>query len=153
MHIRPTKNYEIIAKLNRHVHSLHAALYPKHFKKYNYPEVRETFKYLIDNDQFIFLLLEDHKKAIGYVWIEIIFYPENAFRKSYESIYVHQIGLRADQKKKGYGTLLMDEVYTIAKKHDIELIELDYWFENTDAKEFYKKHQFSNCREFVYKQL
>ena len=42
---------------------------------------------------------------------------------------------------------------TIAKKHDIELIELDYWCENTDAKEFYKKHQFSNCREFVYKQL
>jgi len=151
--ISQTKDYEKIAILNRHVHSLHAKLYPKHFKKYNYREMKETFNYLIDNDQFIFLLLEDHKEAIGYAWIEIISYPENAFRNSYQSVYVHQIGLRETQKKKGYGTLLMEEVYTIAEKNDIELIELDYWFENTDAKEFYKKHHFIKYREFVYKQL
>ncbi|MFD4932439.1 hypothetical protein ACFWMS_26855 [Peribacillus butanolivorans] len=47
----------------------------------------------------------------------------------------------------------MEEVYKIAKRNDIDLIELDYWFENDDAKEFYKKHHFIKYREFVYKQL
>jgi ribosomal protein S18 acetylase RimI-like enzyme len=87
------------------------------------------------------------------VWIEIRKYPENVFKNGYNSVYVHQISIVENQKKKGYGTRLMEEVYKIAQRNNIDLIELDYWFENDDAKEFYKKHHFIKYREFVYKQL
>jgi ribosomal protein S18 acetylase RimI-like enzyme len=47
----------------------------------------------------------------------------------------------------------MNEVYEIAKKNDIDLIELDYWFENKAAKEFYEKQNFKKYREFAFRQL
>ncbi|MFE4243850.1 GNAT family N-acetyltransferase [Peribacillus butanolivorans] len=153
MQIRQTTDYEKIAKLNRYVHNLHAKLYPRYFKEYNYTEIKDTFKSLINNNSFVFLILEHNEESLGYVWIEIRNYPENVFKNGYNSVYVHQISIVENQKKKGYGTRLMEEVYKIAKRNDIDLIELDYWFENDDAKEFYKKHHFIKYREFVYKQL
>ncbi|MDP1421362.1 hypothetical protein Q8G35_24050 [Peribacillus simplex] len=47
----------------------------------------------------------------------------------------------------------MECIYEIAKDRGIDLIELDYWFENSVAKDFYKKQNFIKYREFVYKQL
>ncbi|MFF2455411.1 hypothetical protein [Peribacillus simplex] len=41
----------------------------------------------------------------------------------------------------------------MAKKNDIDLIELDYWCENIAAKEFYKKQSFKMYREFAFRQL
>ncbi|WP_323744673.1 GNAT family N-acetyltransferase [Thermaerobacillus caldiproteolyticus] len=115
--------------------------------------MKEFFKSIIHNDSFIFLLLEDNGEALGYAWIEIRKYPETAFKKAYKSVYVHQISVAKSQRKKGYGSRLMEEVYEIAKNNEIDVIELDYWFENNIAKDFYKKHGFTKYREFVYKKL
>jgi ribosomal protein S18 acetylase RimI-like enzyme len=90
---------------------------------------------------------------IGYAWIEIKNYPESAFKNEYKSVNVHQLSIVEGQTHKGYGKKLMNEVYDIAKKNDIDLIELDYWFENMAAKEFYKKQNFKKYREFAFRQL
>jgi diamine N-acetyltransferase len=47
----------------------------------------------------------------------------------------------------------MNHIYKIAKEKEIDIIELDYWFQNEIAKDFYKKHGFTKYREFVYKEL
>jgi diamine N-acetyltransferase len=153
MKITQTTDYEIIAKLNKSVHDLHSKLYPKYFKQYDYEAIKKFFKSIIHNDSFIFLLVEDNGEALGYAWIEIRKYPENAFKKSYKSVYVHQISIAETQRKKGYGSKLMEEIYEIAKNKGIDLVELDYWFENNIAKDFYQKHGFKKYREFVYKEL
>jgi diamine N-acetyltransferase len=153
MKVTQTTNYELIAKLNKSVHDLHSELSPKYFKEYNYEAVKEFFKSIIHNDSFIFLLLEDNGEALGYAWIEIRKYPENAFKKSYKSVYVHQISIAETKRKKGYGSKLMEEIYEIAKNKGIDLVELDYWLENNIAKDFYQKHGFKKYREFVYKEL
>lgn len=153
MEIRTTRDYALVAKLNKPVHDLHFSLYPKYFKVYNYEEIKEVFKELIVNENFVFLLLEDNKEAVGYAWIEIRNYPENAFKKGYKSVYVHQISIVQTQRKKGYGTSLMKYIYKMADDNGIDMIELDYWLDNKIAKEFYKKHDFVKYREFVYKQL
>ncbi|UOQ50359.1 GNAT family N-acetyltransferase [Gracilibacillus caseinilyticus] len=153
MKISQTKDFEVVAKLNKPVHDLHCSLYPKYFNEYNYDEIKEIFKKLIENDDIIFLLLEDNHEAVGYAWIEVREYPENAFEKSYKSIYVHQISIIQTQRKKGDGTALMNNIYNLANEKGIDLIELDYWLDNKIAKEFYEKHDFVKYREFVYKQL
>ncbi|MDM5213097.1 GNAT family N-acetyltransferase [Peribacillus sp. NJ4] len=153
MYVSQTWDHVVIAKLNQTVHSLHAKLYPKYFKEYKYSAMEETFKNLIENDRFVFLLLKEHEEPIGYAWIEIKSYPENAFKYGYKSVYVHQLSIVESQTQKGYGKQLMNEVYEIAKKNDIDLIELDYWFGNNDAKEFYKKQHFKRYREFAFRQL
>ncbi|MDR4927905.1 GNAT family N-acetyltransferase [Peribacillus simplex] len=80
-------------------------------------------------------------------------YPESAFKNEYKSVYVHQLSIAESQTQKGYGKKLMNEVYEMAKKNDIDLIELDYWCENIAAKEFYKKQDFKMYREFAFRQL
>ncbi|MFJ8072341.1 GNAT family N-acetyltransferase [Peribacillus sp. NPDC096447] len=153
MKISQTRNFKLVAKLNKYVHDLHSNLYPKYFKEYNYENVKEVFKSLINNESFIFLLLEDNEEALGYAWIEIREYPENAFKKGYKSVYVHQISIVDTKRNNGYGSSLMECIYEIANDRGIDLIELDYWFENSVAKDFYKKQNFIKYREFVYKQL
>ncbi|MDP1421363.1 hypothetical protein Q8G35_24055 [Peribacillus simplex] len=90
MKISQTRNFKSVAKLNKYVHDLHSNLYPKYFKEYNYENVKEVFKSLINNESFIFLLLEDNEEALGYAWIEIREHPENVFKIGYKSVYVHQ---------------------------------------------------------------
>ncbi|MFB6804278.1 GNAT family N-acetyltransferase [Peribacillus butanolivorans] len=153
MKISQTRNYKLVAKLNKYVHDLHSNLYPKYFKEYNYENVKEVFISLINNESFIFLLLEDNEEALGFAWVEIREYPENAFKKGYKSVYVHQISIVDTKRNKGYGSSLMEYIYEIANDRGIDLIELDYWFENSVAKDFYKKQNFIKYREFVYKEL
>ncbi|MFJ7469268.1 GNAT family N-acetyltransferase [Peribacillus frigoritolerans] len=153
MNVCQTRDYEVIAKLNRNVHDLHAKLYPKYFKDYNYHAMKETFKSFVENKNFIFLVLKEQEEPIGYAWIEIKTYPESAFKNEYKSVYVHQLSIIENKTHKGYGKKLMNEVYEIAKKNDIDLIELDYWFENMAAKAFYKKENFKKYREFAFRQL
>ncbi|MET3321504.1 UNVERIFIED_ORG: ribosomal protein S18 acetylase RimI-like enzyme [Peribacillus simplex] len=153
MKISQTRNFKLVAKLNKYVHDLHSNLYPKYFKEYNYENVKEVFKSLINNESFIFLLLEDNEEALGYAWVEIREYPENAYKKGYKSVYVHQISIVDTKRNKGYGSSLMEYIYEIANDRGIDLIELDYWFENSVAKDFYKKQNFIKYREFVYKEL
>lgn len=153
MNIEQTKNYELIAKLNKPVHDLHCSLYPKYFREYNFEDVKDLFKQLMKNRDFIFLLVKEDKEALGYAWIERRHYPENVFNKEYMSIYVHQISIVQSERNKGYGTFLMEEIYRFATTQAIDLVELDYWVDNKIAKEFYKKQNFVKYREFVYKQL
>ena len=153
MHIRQTNDYGLIAKLNKTVHDLHAKLYPEYSKEYNYEEIKAFFQKNIDQEEFTFLLLEDDDLPVGYAWIEFRNYPASAFKKSYKSVYVHQISISENQRKKGYGSKLMEEITEIAKVNGMNKIELDYWFNNEVAKSFYKKNHFVTYREFVYKDM
>lgn len=153
MKISQTKDYELIARLNKHVHDVHSQLFPKYFKEYEYEQMKEAFRSFVQNENFIFLLLEDQEEEIGYAWIEIRQYPENAFTKSYQSVFVHNFSINSMKRNQGYGSQLMDEIYQIAKSNGIDLIQLDYWYENTIAKDFYQKQGFQVYRQFVYKDL
>ncbi|OMP66350.1 GNAT family N-acetyltransferase [Domibacillus epiphyticus] len=153
MRIYRTYDYEMIAKLNKPVHDIHSKFYPEYYKEYSENAAKEFFKKIINIESFIFLILEDRNQTLGYVWIEIRNYPEIAFNKGYKAVYVQQISIIESQRNKGYGAKLMEEVYNIAKSMNIGIIELDYWVENQDAKDFYKKLGFIKSREFVYKQI
>jgi ribosomal protein S18 acetylase RimI-like enzyme len=148
-----TIDFELVAKLNKPVHDLHHQLYPTYFKKYDYESMKEFFKSVIGNPNFIFLVIEDEHQHLGYVWIEMRTYQETAFRQQYQSIYVHQISITQTNRKQGYGTKLMEEVYKIGRENSIDLFELDYWSNNPNARKFYQKHGFEMYREFVFKNI
>ncbi|GMA64177.1 GNAT family N-acetyltransferase [Alicyclobacillus fastidiosus] len=153
MNITQTTDFELIARLNKPIHELHVSLYPQYFTEYNFEAIRDSFKELVKNDSFIFLLLEDGNDALGYAWVELRNYPQNAFTKARQALFVHQISIVNDQKRRGYGTALMNHIYDIAREQSIETVELDYWANNEVAKNFYKKQGFSGYREFVYKRV
>ncbi|MBS4196607.1 GNAT family N-acetyltransferase [Lederbergia citri] len=151
MEVSITKDYELIAKLNKSVHDLHVELYPNYFKEYDFNKVRSFFEGIIQKDNQLFLLLKSEDEALGYAWVEIRKYPENVFKKGYKSVYVHQLNvLRTNQ---GLGSVLMDKIYEIAKEQKIKLVELDYWANNQAAERFYQKQGFTKYREILYKEL
>lgn len=151
MKIYQTKDYEVIASLNEDVQNLHANLYPKYFKKINFDEVKDFFMKIIDKPEFIFLLIEDNEINHGYAWIEIRDNPENAFKRAYKLLFVHQISISESSRNTGFGSMLMEEIYGIARSNEVKRIELDYWCDNHIAKNFYQKQGFTIYREFVYK--
>ena len=111
------------------------------------------YENIIDKEGYIFLLIEDEKEAIGYAWIELKDYPENPFKLARKFVYVHQISISSHVRSKGYGSMLMAEIESIAKEIGITTIELDYWVNNEGAKRFYEKQDYAVYREFVYKNI
>lgn len=153
MKISRTNDFEIIARLNKDIHDLHVNLYPDYFKEYNFDDISAFFKGVINKEEHIFLVLEDEDQPLGYAWIEIRNYPENAFKNAYKSLYVNNLSISAGQRNKGYGSKLMEEITHIAKTNGINKIELDYWSDNEIANSFYTRNDFVRYREFVYKKI
>lgn len=153
MKISRTFDADTIAKLNQSVHQLHVELYPERFQTYDFHQVREFFKKVMKDDRFIFLLAEDEGQHVGFAWLEIKQYSETVFKKTYKSIYVHQINIAEPYKNKGFGSGLMKEIYSIAREKEITTIELDYWSDNTIAESFYEKEGFVTYRKMAYKEL
>lgn len=153
MSISRTKDFELVANLNKYVQDVHTNLFPEIFKEYHELEVRNFFKEMMNKPNMDFLLIKDNEEPVGYIWIEFKDYPENIFKKPYKSVYVHQLSVSEKHINKGYGFRLIDEISTIAKTKGINKIELDYWVDNKDAKDFYKKRDFVIYREVAYKNI
>lgn len=153
MQIDQTFESEVIAALNKHVHEVHVSLYPDYFKEYQFESVNDFFKKVISNPNFYFYVIKENETNLGYAWIEIKEYQENAFMKAYKSIFVHQLSISTEHRNKGLGVQLMDKINEVAKENDIRKIELDYWTDNEAAQRFYEKTGFKGYREFVYKHL
>ncbi|MTH54915.1 GNAT family N-acetyltransferase [Bacillus mangrovi] len=153
MQISQTKDYTVISKLNRYVHELHTALYPEYFKPYHFEEIQSFFQKIINRENYLFLLIQDGEQPAGYLWAEWRQYPENAFKKAYQSLYIHQISIASEYQNKGCGTLMLEEAEQLAKAGNCSKIELDYWAGNENAKRFYEKNGFSKHREFVFKDI
>jgi len=148
-----TTDYELISNLNKSVQELHSTLYPEYFKEYNFEHIRDEIKKCMKNPSFIFLVIKDNQQYFGYACIEIKKYEEDAFTKSYSSLFVHQINIVESNTRNGYGSALMEKIYEIAAINKLGKIELDYWYHNNIAKDFYKKIGFKPYREFVYKKV
>jgi len=59
-------------------------------------------------------------------------------KRQVKKVYIQDIAVRRDMKRKGLGKALMDAVKEKALSEDIHQIELCV-FNNVDAKNFYKK--------------
>jgi ribosomal protein S18 acetylase RimI-like enzyme len=153
MEISQTTDFELLADLNKPIHDLHVSLYPEHFSEYSFGAMRDAFKRFVQNENFIFLLIEDNNEPVGYAWIEMKNYSQGAFVKQRKSVFVHQLSIAEKHKRKGYGTHLMEHIYDRALAEGIDMIELDYWAKNEHAKNFYDKQGFLGYREYAYKKI
>lgn len=153
MKITKTKDYKTIAKLNKTVQDVHAELFPEYFTPYRYEPIRDFFKKIIDDPKQIFLLAELDEDPVGYVWMTVRESTDSTFKRASKSLYIHQISVNQNSSNKGVGTKLITHIEQIAKDIGATKLELDYWIENTIAKDFYKKSGFVINREVVYKEL
>ncbi|WP_172201008.1 GNAT family N-acetyltransferase [Saccharibacillus qingshengii] len=153
MDIIRTQNHELISELNREVQHIHAQMYPNHFKEHDHIAVSDFFKSIMTNPNYQFYIVEEQGQEQGYIWMEIKEHQENPFRKSYKSLYIHQLNVIKAHRNQGLGKQLMNKAYEIAAQNQISKIEVDYWVNNEIAKNFYDKSGFITYREYRYKDL
>lgn len=83
------------------------------------------------------LLMEEKKELIGTAWI-----TNNGRR-----LYLHHMGVKKDQQRKGYGRQLMEEILKFASSRKMQ-IKLEVHDQNIAAKKLYKKFGFGDLKGY-----
>ncbi|MET1249385.1 GNAT family N-acetyltransferase [Sporolactobacillus sp. STCC-11] len=152
MEIVQTKDAALIARMNEPVQALHAKLYPEYFKPYCFDEIRQWFEKVIASDpDSTFLVIEDESQISGYAWIQALSRKENPFMIARTALEVHQFCIMRTERRKGYGTLLMNYIGQLARNKGINEIDLDYWSANEAAELFYRKQDFKVYRKAAHR--
>src|SRR5690348_15376323 len=126
---------EIISSLNADVQSLHAQALPTRFK----PPSPETFPpaeaaALFDHAGNLVFIADVDSVPVGYAYAEVIHRFETPFTYAFDMIYLHHISVRPDHRKRGAGRALINAVLTVAGERGIDLVTLDVWSFNEEAR-------------------
>lgn len=153
MQLRRTDDASLIATLNRPIHEHHLQLAPSFFASYDHAAMEAAFSEMMARDDYHFFTAEVDGDTVGYVCFQERVSEANAFRQAVRTLYVQQISINPEAKRRGYGRLIMDEVERYAIAHGFPSIELDYWSVNEAAAAFYEQVGFRPKRQVVIKQL
>jgi ribosomal protein S18 acetylase RimI-like enzyme len=66
--------------------------------------------------------------------------PETTRQFAHELIYIHEISVRPDARRKGVGRLLLDAAKTHGRSLGIPMVALDTWSFNERALRFFEKN-------------
>jgi ribosomal protein S18 acetylase RimI-like enzyme len=138
----------LLSSLNTDVQALHATALPWRFK----PPGLETFPpaeaaALIAKPDNLVFIAEVDGVAAGYVYGEVIRQAETSFRHGYEMVYLHHISVRPTYRRRGVGRALVDALRAAAGELGIELMALDVWSFNDEARAFFRRQGFAVFNE------
>jgi GNAT superfamily N-acetyltransferase len=94
-----------------------------------------------------------NKQPIGYIYFLINRFERNLYYHPRSRIYIEQVVVAQNMRRRGYGSALIGHVIQIAKQLNILRIELDTWSFNHDAKECFAQRGFSTFQEKMGLQL
>jgi ribosomal protein S18 acetylase RimI-like enzyme len=134
------------------VQALHASALPWRFK----PAGPDTLPpseavRLIDNPNNRVFIAETDSVPVGYAYAAIARVPESPFAFPYVMLYLHHISVRPEYRRCGAGNALLAAVCDCASSAGIDLIALDVWSFNADARAFFKRHGFAVYNERLWK--
>ncbi len=151
--IKETKDHLLLAELNEEIQTLHHQLYPNVFRPYDKQKVVEVFKERISQEGIkAYIALFDSVIA-GYTQVRIVKTEGNVFQFPRHCVYIDQILVKSDFRKKGIGKALLDQISRLAKELEIPKIHLDHWTMNNSARSFFKRNGFEYHREVMSKSI
>ena len=146
-----TKDYILLAELNEEIQTFHHKTVPTIFKPYDKAAVSTFFKNTLENENTVVFLAEENGVAVGYVLLFVMSMNETPFQYSRDYILLDQILVVRNYQSKGVGRQLMDAVFSFAKAHRIDRVELNHWTENESARKFFGKSGFEYYKEKMWK--
>lgn len=133
-----------IARLNDAVQKMHAEHHPDVFK---YPtdaaEVERFFRERMSADDNVIFVATLAGHTVGYVWCTIELKQESVFKHGQRRVYIHQLSVEPQCRRKGVGRELMHAVARLARRHGIGRFTLDSWEFNKEAHTFFEQLGFS----------
>ena len=139
----------VLSSLNAEVQAIHAEALPWWFK----PPGPQQFPPAADNPDNLVFIAQLGAEPAGYVYASLTRHAETPWRHAYETIYVHQIGVRAAHRRGGVGAALIGAVRAEAASRNVALLALDVWSFNADAKAFFQRHGFAPYNERMWSQI
>jgi diamine N-acetyltransferase len=117
--IKEEKNIEEIVRLNQFVHDLHYQKHPDIFCEYRYDSMLKNLGTYIKQDHIKDFIAYDDNQPVGFILFVKRNYPETLFQEGHCSIYIDQICVRPEYRKKDIGKKLMDRLVQFCKEHGI----------------------------------
>lgn len=151
--IRPAEksDYEIFLGISREIQAIHANAEPALFKPAEqFGLSSDEFERLISDPKNVVLLIEKNGVSCGYLYADIIERPENAYAFGFKRMYIHHIGVRAENRGQGLGQALLKEAIRIAKSAKVQRIEVDFWSFNDKARSLFTNFGFKTFNEKLY---
>ena len=134
-----TLDFEEIHAIFQEVHDLHLDNTKETFKDID-PFTKEEFEAILE-DKNSFLLVAEEIKIIGFI-NAFISEKEGRHTKFKRTMHIDEIGVKKEEHNRGVGSKLIEEIKSIAKKHNCDNIILDVWSFNDNAIKFYKNKGF-----------
>jgi len=126
------------------VQDLHVAAHPDVFRpSSDLPSIEDFFsKSISDTSQHV-LVAEVDGMAVGYLCATIEREPAHTFKRDTTRLYVHQVAVATNRRRRGIGRALFAAVEQIAQDQSIDDIALDTWSFNQEAQDFFASLGFS----------
>jgi diamine N-acetyltransferase len=130
---------EAIARQTADVQRQHHDALPDIFK----PPSLELFSpqklaRLIEDPNAIVAVAEMEGGLVGHIYGAVVKRAENEFHQPGASLYIYQIGVDADARRRGVGTALMRFILDQAPALGATAMHVDHWTFNTRARTFFE---------------
>ena len=125
---------------------LHYNRRPDLFKKRTLDELKEWLYSEIDNAGLKILGYFKDDELIGFLSYKTV-------QKVTKCLWIDEFEITENERRKGYGTKLMEEIYKIAKEEKVKRIELNVYDFNENAIKLYKKLGYVDQRHILEMQI
>ena len=151
--IRPATQADAgaISLISREIQALHAAALPRHFR----PDSDETFapeelRELLKQPDNLILIAEADSGAADYAYAEFVHCIQSTLTHYHRQLCLHHIGITAVQRRKGIGTALIAALRAAGKERGVDMLAVEVWRFNEDARAFYRRHGFEIVNETMW---
>ena len=133
------KDIEELSELLIQAQELHCKNRPDVFKSIAKEEAeKEIIDVIESQEQKIIVAVNDDNKVYAFAIYKMKKVEQHENLKDANILYIGKIVVDEKSRRKGTGSLLMQEIYKIAKKLKCNRVELNCWNFNKESIEFYK---------------
>jgi GNAT superfamily N-acetyltransferase len=135
---------EVIARQTSSVQQLHNEALPVNFK----PPSADLFPpsklaALMHDPNSILAVAEIGGKVVGHIYGAVVTRAENEFNPAQAYVYVNQIGVDEDARRKGVGRALISFMRNRARTLGLTVMQIEHWAFNAQAGVFFEACGFS----------
>lgn len=128
----------LLARLNRPVQDLHAEREGHLYIPWNSVNIESFYLELLQRGEMTALIAETDEGPAGLLLYRVVHREANPFRGPIDQVYVDQLSVLPEARRRGVGAALMEAAHAEARRLGGLDVELDVRAFNQDAIRFYE---------------
>lgn len=149
-----TSDLSAIVEINDSVQGMHARQLPDLFKHpADGAELTAFFGACVERDDELLLVAEEGELVVAYAWAAIRISGESAFKFERRVMYLNQIAVLPQARRRGAGTLLVQAIESEARRRGLATVALNSWQFNAEAHGFFARLGYVPYRVDFWKHL